>query len=98
MKRIIEGKVYNTETAERIVDNAGDRVYGHDTTRITILYRTKKGRFFTEFNSQWQGEDFYLEALTEQEAFEFFQRNAGTNDVDRIGELFPVYKDKIEEA
>jgi hypothetical protein len=96
MKKIINGKVYDTKTAEWIVDNAGDRIYGHNTTRVTILFRTKKGRFFTQFKSQWQGEDFYLEALTEEEAFDFFQANAGTDDVDRIGELFPT--NKVEEA
>lgn len=45
MKRIINGKIYNTETAERIGSysrsNPSDFSYIDES-----LYRTKKGRFF----------------------------------------------------
>jgi len=47
MKRVIEGKVYNTDTSERVCNlecsNRSQRDFGwHDTT----LYKTKNGRFF----------------------------------------------------
>lgn len=47
MKRVIEGKVYNTETAENIaVDTFG---YANDFHYwVDRLYKTKNGRFFLQ--------------------------------------------------
>ena len=43
MKSIINGKLYNTETADRI----GGTSQGHDFYNVTeILYRKKNGEFF----------------------------------------------------
>lgn len=47
-KRVIGGKVYNTETAERIAEYShGDRSDFHYV--YEALYRTKADRYFIEF-------------------------------------------------
>ena len=46
MKKVINGKMYNTETA-REIDRWGNRYYGNDFRNCTeILYRKKTGEFF----------------------------------------------------
>lgn len=47
MKQIIDGKLYDTETAELVVDislqDRDQRAFDYDDTQ---LYRTRKGQFF----------------------------------------------------
>ena len=48
MKRIIDGKTYNTETAERLAGASDGNRHGDGSAYWTTetLYRTKKGAFF----------------------------------------------------
>ena len=47
MKRVIDGKVYNTETAECIGDWSNGCNGGDFDQCSESLYKTKKGQFFT---------------------------------------------------
>ena len=104
MKKVIDGKVYNTETAERIFSWDNGR-YGNDfRNRSKDLYRTKKGNYFiyhsggpmTDMaisvgsNSTSGSSD--IEAITTQEAIAFLQ---GKNAVEILERLFP---ETLEEA
>jgi hypothetical protein len=44
MKRVIAGRVYNTETADEICTDS--RCHGDFSDHDTTLYRTKNGNFF----------------------------------------------------
>lgn len=46
MKRVIGGKVYDTETADVVCNLVCDHEYGNFAWHETVLYRTKRGRFF----------------------------------------------------
>lgn len=46
MKRVIDGKVYNTETAEEICDLPCSAYPGDFQYHETTLYRTPKGAYF----------------------------------------------------
>ena len=46
MKKIIDGKVYNTETAEEVARYANGRSYSDFHYLDETLYRTKKGAWF----------------------------------------------------
>jgi hypothetical protein len=49
MKRIIGGKIYNTDTATRIAEFSNG-CYGGDFHKVEeTLYRTKKGAWFLEY-------------------------------------------------
>ena len=104
MKKVINGKVYNTETAELIFSWDNGR-YGNDfRSRSKDLYRTKKGNWFIHHeggpmtdmgvscgsNSTCGSQN--IEAITEQEAINFLQ---GKNAVEELEKLFPEY---LEEA
>lgn len=87
MKRVIDGKVYNTETAEEVADASArcprsDFQYWEET-----LYRTKKGVWFlygkggpmTHYaksidQNSYSGSDG-LRALTDAEALEWMERH-----------------------
>jgi hypothetical protein len=97
MKRIINGKTYNTDTARRICDAApgappvGSDFRGEDSD----LYQTKRGRFFVageggpmtrwarpcDINSVGGGEGIVL--VTEEEAREIMER-AGCDEDDFV--------------
>lgn len=46
MKKIINGKIYNTETAERLGSHCNSYDIGDFNRYEESLYRTKKGAFF----------------------------------------------------
>ncbi len=69
MEQIIDGKRYNTETADLVASNRywdGNNWERHG--RNTYLYRTKKGNFFLHHTTLWQGEDDSIEPVTKEEA------------------------------
>jgi hypothetical protein len=75
MKRIIGGKVYDTDTAEVIADNA----YwdGHNFERQgrnTFLYKTPKNNYFAVHLTQLEGERDTLEPLTQDEAVTLYEQ------------------------
>jgi hypothetical protein len=98
MKQIINGKLYNTETATLL---SGDDWWdGNNFERSctnTFLYRTKKGAYFTQNLSQWQGSCEMLEAISQEEAIELFEYHSahGENRVE-FEEAFPGVE--VEEA
>ena len=91
MRKVINGKLYNTETAECL----GNYCFGHrgDFRRIDeSLYRTKKGVFFlcgeggplTKYkvqvdNNSWCGGSSII-LLTEEEAKEWVEDHLYTSD------------------
>lgn len=103
MKRIIEGKVYNTETAEQVAywDNG---YYGNDFKRCEEgLYRTERGAWFLageggpmskyarpSGNMTSGGEG--LEPISEKEAQDWLESHDFTDELEQY------FKDKLEEA
>jgi len=51
MRRIIEGKAYNTDTAERLAE------FESGVGRSKELYRTQKGAYFLARWTDWDGEE-----------------------------------------
>jgi hypothetical protein len=104
MKKVIDGKVYNTETAKE-VHSWENHFFRNDFHHCEeALYRTKKGAWFlcgsggamSKYSqpcgsNSWTGGDG-MEVLTEAEALEWLQ-NRGA-DPDDIQRYFP----NVEEA
>jgi hypothetical protein len=98
MKKVLDGKMYNTETAEMVA--SWDNGYSNSDFRCCneTLYRTKKGTFFlhggggamTSWSSSYGdmsgwGED--IRPLTDDEAKEWLE---GHDKVDALERLFEV--------
>ncbi|MBU2578273.1 hypothetical protein KKA69_05625 [Patescibacteria group bacterium] len=98
MKKVINGKIYDTKTADVIDEwsshhNCGD--FGHSAE---TLYRTKRGAFFVygeggpltkwsiPVGSNGRGGSADIEALTRDEALRWCEER--NTDSDRITELF----------
>lgn len=75
MKQVINGKLYNTKTATLL---ASDHYWdGHNWERHgrnTFLYRTSKGNFFLYHTTLWQGERDSIEAISEEEARQYYEQ------------------------
>ncbi len=103
MKRIIDKKFYNTDTAE-LLHKWDNRIYGNDFRRCSeILYRTKKGVYFiagyggpmSKYAQSYGttttgGEDLIV--LNESEVIEWLENHDGAEIIEKY------FKDKIEEA
>lgn len=96
MKSIINGKLYNTETAEYIEGITS----GHGARDVFYfeeeLYRTKKGQFFICYDGgpmskygEWTGQQGHgasgIKLLTEDEAKQWLEEN---NMTEKYMELF----------
>lgn len=104
MKQVVNGKTYNTETAEMICkysySNPGDFHYIYEA-----LYVTKKGNYFIagkggamskyakSLGNNSTGGSSGIEALSKTEALEYAQENGA--DVEDIEKYFA---DMIQEA
>lgn len=69
MTKIINGKKYNTETADIIASNEywdGSNLERHG--RNKHMYKTTKGAYFVGYSTQWQGELDYLEPIDKDAA------------------------------
>jgi len=69
LKRIIDGKTYNTEKATLVASNSywdGSNWDRHG--RNMYLYQTPKGNFFLHRVTRWQGERDTLESISPEEA------------------------------
>ena len=64
MKKVINGKMYNTDTAEMIYSLPSWKDTGHD------MYKKKTGEFFIYCWSKWSGHEPHIEPLTEERAKE----------------------------
>ena len=74
IKRVINGKRYDTNTATILASNEyWDGSNYERGGRNTHLYRSKGGAYFVVYSSQWQGELTKLEALTRAEAIELYE-------------------------
>ena len=75
MKAVIDGKLYNTETADTI---ASDCFWdGHNFERKgrnTYLMKTKKGNYFVVHLKMWQGERDNIEAISKGEAKALYEQ------------------------
>ena len=75
MQQVIDGKRYDTEPSTLIAsDEYWDGSNYERSGRNTHLYRTKNGRFFVGYSTQWQGERSHLQALTEGEALAMYEQ------------------------
>jgi len=71
MKRVINKKVYDTETAIEIATNDySDGSNRLNNGRSSALYRTKKGNYFLLTETCWQGEHDTIEPVSKNEAME----------------------------
>lgn len=74
MKEIINGKMYDTETAKEV---ASDKYWdGHNYSRKgrnKTLYKTAKENFFLHHETHWQGEVDHLEPISRTQAMEEFE-------------------------
>ncbi|MBK8880738.1 MAG: hypothetical protein IPN74_20195 [Haliscomenobacter sp.] len=75
MQQIIEGKRYDTETADEVCSDKYWDGSNHDRNgRNRTLYKTPKGAFFVHHETRWQGERDHLEAVSETFAKELYER------------------------
>lgn len=88
MKRVINGKMYNTATADEII---ADLYKGVGTS--TDLYRKKSGEFFYAHYTQWDGQRDSIEPISEGEAKEVIGEYDGGIYVKLFGN-----PEEIEEA
>ena len=103
MKQIIEGKAYNTETAELIGGDHNGHHHGDFRQKSETLYKTAKGNFFlhgiggamTEYGEDYgdgRSRGSKLIPMNEQEAFEWAQLNLTTDTTEKY------FSQHIEEA
>jgi len=95
--RVVDGKRYNTATATLI---AGDDYWdGHNYERRgtnMFLFRTPKGRYFTQSRTQWQGDDDgRLEPVSVDEAINLYTHQLREHEMP-FEDAFPDVE--IEEA
>lgn len=83
MKKVINGKMYNTETAKEIFDENVN--FNWNATRYSVLYKKKNGEFFMVNYTRWQNERNVLYPVTEAEAKKFIADEA---DGDLYEEVF----------
>ena len=95
MKRVINKKTYNTETADRIAtDDYSDGTNQFNCGRTADLYRTKKGNYFVVRETCWQGEHNSLEPLAEDAAIAEYE--SMYDQIEEFEAAFPGVK--IEDA
>ncbi len=75
MKKIIDRKIYDTETATRLAHSeyrdGSNRLSGG---RGTTLYLTGKGTYFLHYETSWQGENDRIWPIDRAEAIETWER------------------------
>lgn len=74
MKQIINGKMYNTDTADLVADNEfndGNNRFSDGTA--SYLYKTKKGNFFTQYLTQWQGDYDNISPINVEQAKQIYE-------------------------
>ena len=93
MKKVIDGKVYNTKTATMIADDH----FSDGSNRLGVgrgnsLYVTPKGNFFSFYETCWQGENDSIDLQSIDEAKEIFEDLNGDPDI------YEKYFGKTEEG
>ena len=75
IEAIINGLSYNTETADLVASDEWWDGSNHERHgRNTHLYKTKKGKFFLGESTRWQGERDHIEALSLEDAKDYYER------------------------
>jgi hypothetical protein len=103
MKQVIDGKMYNTDTAEEIGSWSNNLGYGDFRSCSETLYRTEKGNYFVhgkggamskyaESCGDSIGSGSEIIPMDRAEAFEWAQQHCGDEDV------MEHFNDMIEEA
>ena len=72
MKKIIDGKRYDTETATQIASSINPDAINHPDTWVN-LYRTPRVAYFRVDDSTWEGSVTQWEVLTEDEATALYE-------------------------
>jgi len=73
MKRIVGGKIYDSETATLLADDRYWDGHNHERHgRNRYLYRTPRGRYFVVTATLWQGERDSLEPIGEDDAIALY--------------------------
>jgi hypothetical protein len=96
MKKVLDGKLYDTETATLLADDqyatsASDRF---NRGRATLLYRTPNGRYFVLHETIWEKERDTILSLDPDEARELFESLPNENVDYEVA--FPDFQ--VEEA
>lgn len=74
MKQIINGKLYDTETADIVAsDHYWDGSNWDRKGRNEFLYKTKKGQYFIYRTTRWQGERDSITLVTKEEAMAAYE-------------------------
>lgn len=107
MIKVIDGKRYNTDTAEMVYQWTNGYFPTDFNYRSKTLYRTERGAWFIHHkggantdmarqagNSYSGGED--IEPITEDEAYEFLERHSGDEDAAEALEAY--FADRLEDA
>lgn len=93
IRRVIEGKVYDTDTAQHVMHVSSPNHGGSSTWENTDLYRTSKGRWFLAGegggSTRWrrqQGSNAYVDGegikpLTEAEAKTLLEQDADIYEI-----------------
>ena len=104
MKKVIDGKMYNTETAELVHEWDNGRFTSDFRYRRKVLYRTKKGKWFIHHNggamtdmavscgsNSFSGSED-IEPISEKNALRFLESHDGIKAIEKY------FADQIEEA
>jgi hypothetical protein len=73
IKQVIDGKTYNTETAECLTESYGTGVGTH-------LYKTKNGNFFVGHSTIWENSHSFIEPINKESAMEQFGNGMSPED------------------
>ena len=74
MNEVIGGKRYRTETATLIASDAYWDGHNYERRgRNTFLFKTPKGNYFAQHQTQWQGENDRIEPLDQAEAVSLYE-------------------------
>lgn len=80
MKKVINGKVYNTETAKEICKYSNGKAWNDFDVFASELYQTKKGSFFVlEYDFQHVYVPL-IKVLSESEAKEYVEKYGNADD------------------
>lgn len=78
MNKVIKGKRYDTNTAERLGENETG------LGRSEELYRKRTGEFFLACWTQWQGEDSRIEPITYKAAQNWAEEHLDGDEYEEI--------------
>lgn len=82
MRRVVDGKRYDTETATLIAHDVYWDGHNHERHgRNAWLYRTKRGAYFVVSGTFWQGERDSLDVVSEAEARELYEGALSEHEV-----------------